>query len=522
MKPKVSLNRLINSTIQDPELKQLFLSTPDLVALQDEIRKQFQLYEEQIVRYQERLRFNLKDTHTKNGDDEKELKTLTYKAYHDSLTGLPNRTYLYERIEAAIMQAHRSANPFAIMFIDLDGFKTINDNYGHDFGDKMLQVVADRLIEFTRETDMVARLAGDEFCVHLMNMETAAQSARVADAIIKGFKKPIQLDDVEFVINLSIGISHYPMDGQTTKQLMKNADVAMYEAKKRGTNLFQFYEHRLTERVNERLEFEKDILVAITEQQIALSFQPYLDLESGHMAALDTGMEWQHGIRGKIDSTLFYKGVSNSHILMRLLQWQVMECCRLQRNWQMRGYPVVTMRVFIDSKQFLHKELFKYLAKGLGETSTTDVDIELVITESSLYSQPELSKRILVQANKLGFKTGINFTTSGFLPITSLQDSGIHSLSIANESLAPLNNEQVQVELLQGINSLCNAINIKLLVSGIVNENQKRLYLKHGIQTLSGSHFSEQQKEDDFEVVLKRFKETSIQQGASEQFNKTG
>ena len=192
MKPKVSLNRLIDSTIQDPELKQLFLSTPDLVVLQDEIRRQFQLYEEQIIRYQERLRFNLKDTHFKNTDEVKEIKSLTYKAYHDALTGLPNRTYLFERIEAAIMQAHRSANPFAIMFIDLDGFKTINDDYGHDFGDKMLQLVAERLIEITRETDMVARLAGDEFCVHLMNMETAAQSARVAKAIISGFKKPIK------------------------------------------------------------------------------------------------------------------------------------------------------------------------------------------------------------------------------------------------------------------------------------------------------------------------------------------
>ncbi len=522
MKPKISLTRLIDTTIQDPELKQLLHTTPELVALQDEINTQFALYEEQIVRYQERLRFNLKDTHLKNNETDKEIKSLTYKAYHDSLTGLPNRTYLFERIESAIMQAHRSANPFAIMFIDLDGFKTINDNYGHDFGDKMLQLVAERLIEITRETDMVARLAGDEFCVHLMNMETAAQSARVAKAIIDGFRKPIAFDDAEFVINLSIGISHYPMDGQTTKQLMKNADVAMYEAKKRGTNLFQFYEHRLTERVNERLEFEKDMLDAITKNEIGLTFQPYLDLASGQMASIDIGMEWRHETRGLIDSALFYQGVSNSHLLMRLIQWQIHECCQLQKNWQLRGYPELRMRLFIDEKQFLHKELLKYIARGMEQADNVDPDIEIVISESALYSQPELTKRIVVQLDKLGLKTGIHFTTSGYLAVTSLKDAGVQSLSIAHESLAALVGEQVQVELLQGMNSLCDAININLLVSGIEDEHQKRLYFEHGITKLSGKHFSTQLNEDEFDTVLKRFKDTSLQQDSSERFNMTG
>lgn len=507
MKPKSPIKRLIDNSIQDPELKQLFLSTPELQLLQDEIKKEFQTYEDRIRRYQERLRFNLKDTQVKSAADEKEIKSLAYKAYHDGLTGLPNRTYLFERIEAAIMQAHRHANPFAIMFIDLDGFKTINDTYGHDFGDMMLQLVANRLVEITRETDMVARLAGDEFCVHLMNMETAAHSARVAKAIIEGFNEPIKVDGHAFQINLSIGISHYPMDGQTTKQLMKNADVAMYEAKKRGSNLFQFYEHRLTERVTERLEFEKDLADAIAEQELELTFQPYLNLANGKINLLDVGMHWKHDVRGHINSELFYQGTANSQVLMRLLEWQVSECTRLQNVWQLRGYPATTMRIHIDEKQFFHKELFKYLSKGTN--AATDIDIELVISEACFQSDPETSKRILRQANKQGFKSGLDFKGAGFLPIKTLKDSIINSLTIEHNSLSPSIDEEEHSNLIQGLKLLCDSIAIDLSVSGIETDIQQKRYVKHGVTMLSGPHFTEPQSEEQLESVLKRFKDTN-------------
>ena len=507
MKPKSPIKRLIDNSIQDPELKQLFLSTPELQQLQDDIKKEFQTYEDRIRRYQERLRFNLKDTQVKSAADEKEIKSLAYKAYHDGLTGLPNRTYLFERIEAAIMQAHRHANPFAIMFIDLDGFKTINDSYGHDFGDMMLQLVANRLVETTRETDMVARLAGDEFCVHLMNMETAAHSARVAKAIIEGFKQPIRVEGHEFQINLSIGISHYPMDGQTTKQLMKNADVAMYEAKKRGSNLFQFYEHRLTERVTERLEFEKDLADAISERELELTFQPYINLVNGKINLLDVDMHWKHDIRGYINSELFYQGTANTQVLMKLLQWQISECCRLQKVWQLRGYPTTTMRIHMDENQFFHKELFKYLS--MGTSSASESNIELIISEGCFQSDPEASKRILRQAHQQGFKSGLDFKGAGFLPIKTLKDSAINSITIEHNSLSRSIAENEHSDLILGLKLLCDSIGIELTVSGIETDVQQARYMKHGVNVLSGPHFTEPQTEYQLETVLKRFKESN-------------
>ena len=507
MKPKSPIKRLIDNSIQDPELKQLFLSTPELQQLLDQIKNKFQTYEDRIRRYQERLRFNLKDTQITSAVDDQEIKSLAYKAYHDGLTGLPNRTYLFERIEAAIMQAHRHANPFAVMFIDLDGFKTINDNYGHDFGDMMLQLVANRLIEITRETDMVARLAGDEFCVHLMNMETAAHSARVAKAIIEGFKQPIRVDGHEFQINLSIGISHYPMDGQTTKQLMKNADVAMYEAKKRGSNLFQFYEHRLTERVTERLEFERDLADAISQHELELTFQPYINLVNGKINLLDIGMHWKHDIRGYIDSELFYQGTANSQVLMKLLQWQVSECCRLQNVWQLRGYPATTMRIHVDEKQFFHKELFKYLSVETSAVSQNH--IELIISERCFQSDPETSKRILRQAHQQGFKSSLDFKGAGFLPITTLKESTINSITIEHNSLSRAMDEVEYSDLTLGLKLLCDSIAIDLTVSGIETDHQQARYMKQGVNVLSGPHFSEPQSEQQIETVLKRFKESN-------------
>ena len=507
MKPKSPIKRLIDNSIQDPELKQLFLSTPELQQLLDQIKNKFQTYEDRIRRYQERLRFNLKDTQITSAVDDQEIKSLAYKAYHDGLTGLPNRTYLFERIEAAIMQAHRHANPFAVMFIDLDGFKTINDNYGHDFGDMMLQLIANRLIEITRETDMVARLAGDEFCVHLMNMETAAHSARVAKAIIEGFKQPIRVDGHEFQINLSIGISHYPMDGQTTKQLMKNADVAMYEAKKRGSNLFQFYEHRLTERVTERLEFERDLADAISQHELELTFQPYINLVNGKINLLDIGMHWKHDIRGYIDSELFYQGTANSQVLMKLLQWQVSECCRLQNVWQLRGYPATTMRIHVDEKQFFHKELFKYLSVETSAVSQNH--IELIISERCFQSDPETSKRILRQAHQQGFKSSLDFKGAGFLPITTLKESTINSITIEHNSLSRAMDEVEYSDLTLGLKLLCDSIAIDLTVSGIETDHQQARYMKQGVNVLSGPHFSEPQSEQQIETVLKRFKESN-------------
>lgn len=508
------MKRLIDNYIQDPELRQLFSNAPELQLLQDGIKKEFQSYEDKIRRYQERLRFNLEDKQPRTSD--KEIKSLAYKAYHDVLTGLPNRTYLFERIESAIMQAHRSANPFALMFIDLDGFKSINDNYGHDFGDMMLQLVANRLIEIIRETDMVARLAGDEFCVHLMNMETAAQSARVAKAIIEGFKEPIKVGNNEYQINLSIGISHYPMDGQTTKQLMKNADIAMYEAKKQGSNLFQFYEHRLTEQVTERLEFERDLSDAIVAQQLELTFQPYLDLSTGKIKLVDVDMNWNHDVRGLINSELFYQGTANTQVLMQLLRWQVSECCRLQEAWKMRGYPNATMRIHVDEKQFFHKELFIYLTQGTNKS--TEIDIELVVSEATFQSDPDASKRILRQAHKQGFKSGLDFKGAGFLPVETLKGTTLNSLILEHSTLSHSISEQEHYALIQGITLLCDAIHINLSVNGIKTEADKNRYIKCGVRVLSGSHFSQPQSQQQLETVFGRFKDNKTNLNSTTEF----
>ena len=510
MASKPKFNNLIDKHVHDPELKQLLLNNPDLLELASGVDGHFEEFEEQLLRYQERLRFNIKDIESSSKVKPQQVKSLTYQAYHDPLTGVPNRNYLLERTEAAILQAHRTSNPFALMFIDLDGFKSVNDSFGHDFGDMMLQLVANRLIETTRETDMVARLAGDEFCVLLMNMESAAQSARVANAIFKSFEKPVKLDGYEFKINMSIGISHYPMDGQTTKQLMKNADVAMYEAKKKGTNLFRFYEQRLTERVAERLEFEKDLSAAIEKQEFQLSLQPFINSNTGHIEAIDVGMQWHHPERGVVDSELFFHGITNSHILMPILQWQIEQCVALQQVWKMRGYPSAPMRVMVDHRQFLNKELFKYLSLGLGNTQTSDSDIELIISENTLNNRTDLAKRILVQAHRQGFKTGIQFQSQGFLPLETLQSCHLNSLTVRNSSVSNFAAENTRIKMVQGIKNLAEAINIKMLISDVNTREQNAFYQEQGFEIVSGNYFSESQTIEQFEHVLERFRDSQI------------
>jgi predicted signal transduction protein with EAL and GGDEF domain len=336
-------------------------------------------------------------------------------------------------------------------------------------------------------------------------MDSPAQSARVAASVLKAFEKTVSLNGYEFSINMSIGISHYPVDGQTTKQLMKNADVAMYEAKKRGSNKFQFYERRLTERVAERLEFEKDLSSAIENNELVLQCQPCMNLTDGSIEAVNVGMEWHHPVRGRVEAALFYQGITNSHLLMPILQWQIQQCAQLQQVWRMRGYPDTRLRIYVDHRQLFNKELFKYLAMATSDAKDGRYDIELVIGEATLSQQMDLAKRLLVQCQHQGFKTGIHFRAIGFLPVRTLQDCRLSSLTLSHSEDTLNLDTPARNELISGIQKLTDAINIQLIVSDIDSKHQKELYLEQNVAVMSGSYFADYMSATEFEKVLQRF-----------------
>ena len=487
-------------------MQQLMLSNPDLYELFDTIESQFDDYQQSINRYKQRLDNTLSEIESAKHIQSKQYKSLSYRVYHDELTGLPNRNYLFERTDATILQAHRSAHRFALLFIDLDDFKFVNDNYGHDYGDKLLKTVAVNLKNAIRETDMIARLAGDEFCILLMNLEGPSTAARIAKSIFQQFEKSIELDNYTFQINLSIGISLFPDDGQTTKQLMKNADIAMYEAKKNGSNQLQFYEKRLTEKVVERLEFENDLSSAISQDQLSLTLQPELMISSGQINSASVDMHWQHPIRGEVKAEYFFQGTSNSQILMPLLSWQIQQCSRLTAHWKAQGLDCPRLKIKLDERQLLHKEFFKYVSQGIQSFEEESQHIEFMVSETTLSKNEDLARRIIKQTEKLGFKVGITFNTLGFLPTALLESCGITTIQLNANNTVNYNTNDSYALLIKGIVATSSAINVELHINHINNKQQQRFYADLDCEIQSGDYFTESLTKEEFERILERFR----------------
>lgn len=502
-----TVETLIKQHIHDPELRQLLLDNPDLMLLFSEIDERIDDSERQVRRLQDRLTNIQKDYEAKSDVQNEQFKSLSYRAYHDSMTGLPNRNYLLERTDAAILQAHRSSTPFALLFLDLDGFKYVNDHYGHDRGDKILKLIGERLKSVIRETDMIARLAGDEFCILLMNLVSPSQSARVAKMIFDLFDKPLEMNGQDFSIGMSIGISHFPEDGSTTKQLMKNADIAMYAAKKRGPNHFQFYDKSLTEKVSQRLEFELDLSRAIENDELSLTVQPHMRMSDGKVIALSTDILWQHPERGETNSEQFYSSTTNSQLLMPLLDWQISQCAKLINDWKEQGLPCPLLRVYVDPRQFSNKELFKHLSLGLEKFPSAASNIELIICETSLNQNTHTARRIIVQCRKQGFMTGISFLGEGFLPTALLQSCQLNSVQFEDPMTAERTyTEESKIQLLKGMLSMTYAINAQFHVRGVNTKADKVFFAQQECEILSGNYFSPAVTPEEFTAVLSRFK----------------
>ena len=306
---------------------------------------------------------------------------------------------------------------------------------------------------------------------------------------------------------MSIGISHFPEDGSTTKQLMKNADIAMYAAKKRGPNQFQFYDKSLTEKVKQRLEFEIDLSQAIDKDQLSLTLQPHMRLSDGKVIAVSTDILWQHPERGETNSEQFYSSSSNSQLLMPILDWQITQCAKLVDGWKRQGLPCPLLRVYVDPRQFSNKELFKHLSLGLEKYPAAATNIELVISESSLNQNTHTARRIIVQCRKQGFMTGINFLGEGFLPTALLQSCQLNSVQFEDvRTMEQAYTDESKIQLLKGMLSMTYAINAQFHVRGVDSKAEKIFYAQQGCEILSGKYFSQAVTPDEFTVILGRFK----------------
>jgi len=505
MPKNLTLEQQIEKYIDDPDLRHLLNHSADIAPLLDSIEDTYSSLARELKSVKRTLEYRTRAFETSRKLLTKKNQEISHRANHDSLTGLPNREYLYERLNSSVLQSQRNDTPFALLFIDLDKFKIVNDNFGHDIGDILLQKIAERMRTVIRETDTIARLAGDEFCILLMNVESPTDSARVAHSLLRKFTQPFQIENNDFIINMSIGISHYPDDGKTTTTLLKNADIAMYEAKQKGTNHIQFYEKRLTEQVSERIEFEKDLYEAVENKDFCLQFEPVLNTDSKDLTAAIVSVSWLHPVRGRIYPKNFYDVVTDKRLYLPVVEWVIEQCCLQLKIWENKQLPDISISVAIEKGQFLHKELIRSIITILNRYPNAAKCIELTVSEDIIAVNQNLALRQFKQLDKLGFKLAISNCGSGLLPMNFFQKANINSIYLDSSLVQKLDSSDSSALLIGGIIDMLRKIQIKTHAPGIQNINQLQ---NINCETVSGKHFGEPMSEKEFQIIHSRFKTT--------------
>jgi diguanylate cyclase (GGDEF)-like protein/PAS domain S-box-containing protein len=411
-------------------------------------------------------------------------------AYHDTLTGLLNRFSLNSQLEQALATARRERHAMAVMFLDMDRFKTINDTLGHAVGDELLMEVAKRLRENVRDSDIVARLGGDEFVVVLTEVEDATAAARLADKILQVLAQPYRIGESELHSTASIGLAFYPNDGEDGETLMKNADAAMYHAKSQGRNNIQFFTAEMNQAAVKRLKLDHDLRVAVETKQFELHYQPQLDSRDGRIVGVEALVRWRHPHEGLISPAEFIPVAEETGIILPLGEWVLDEACRQLRAWRDDGLADVTMAVNLSAHQLRSPALLAQVAHALEKHGLPGVDLELEITESVAMHDPAASISQLKALRDLGVRLSIDDFGTGYSSLSYLKLLPIHTLKLDQSFVRDIESDSNDVAICTATIALAHNLGLAVVAEGVETEAQRLLLTSHQCDFLQGYLFS--------------------------------
>ena len=397
---------------------------------------------------------------------------MAHLAQHDFLTNLPNRVLLNDRIAQAITLAHRHNTQLAILFLDLDNFKHINDSLGHATGDKLLQSVTERLKECVRESDTVSRQGGDEFIILLAETKSSEDAAVSAQKILDALQALHIIGKSELHVTTSIGISVYPADGLNAETLLKSADTAMYYAKEKGRNNYQFFISEMNTRAVERLIIENNLRLGLEKQQFILYYQPKVNLNTGHITGAEALLRWQHDEWGEVVPDIFVPVAEDSGLIVPIGRWVLRQACKQAKSWQDAGLQSITIAVNISAQEFLQKDFVEGVRAVLIETRLAAHFLELEITESVLMRDAECSKNILQQLKKMGIKLAVDDFGTGYSSLSYLQRFPIDVLKIDQSFVQNIESAKDDGIIVSAIISMGNSLKLKVVAEGVETPSQ--------------------------------------------------
>jgi diguanylate cyclase (GGDEF)-like protein/PAS domain S-box-containing protein len=416
---------------------------------------------------------------------------LVYIANHDPLTGLLNRTQFHNSLTQTLAAAHRIQTKLALMFIDLDRFKLINDTLGHRVGDLLLQIAAERLKSSLRTNDILARLGGDEFIVLLKNIDHIDDIARIAQKTIDILTQPFTIESHDLVITASIGISVYPEDGESGQTLLMNADSAMYLAKERGKNNYQFYTLEMTARSFERMNIERGLRHALINRELKLYYQPQINALTGRLFSVEALVRWQHPEWGLVNPDRFIGVAEETGLIVPIGLWVLRTACLQAKEWQENDGPCTHVAVNLSPRQFLEKDLFKSIKEVLEETGLKPSLLELEITESAVMQNPERTLQVLKQLQELGVRLSIDDFGTGYSSLTYLRQFPVQSVKIDRSFVQDIPQDEGSVTLVRAIIALAHELKINVTTEGIETEAQLTFLRTQHSDLLQGFIYSQ-------------------------------
>jgi diguanylate cyclase (GGDEF)-like protein/PAS domain S-box-containing protein len=415
---------------------------------------------------------------------------MTHSAEHDFLTGLPNRMLLNDRVGQAIVSAQRHEKPVAVLFLDLDGFKHVNDSLGHPVGDKLLQSVARRLVDCVRGADTVSRQGGDEFVILLSEVEQPEDTAILASRMLEAVAAPHSIDGHDLHVTTSIGISVYPDDGLDAETLIKNADTAMYQAKENGRQGYKFFKSAMNVKAVERQSVEESLRRALERREFTLHYQPKINLKTGAITGAEALLRWTHPTRGLVPPAQFIPVAEDCGLILPIGAWVLREACTQAKAWADAGLPRMTMAVNVSAMEFRNRNFLSSLLAILEETGLDPSLLELELTESALMKHAESAASILGALRKIGVKVAIDDFGTGYSSLSYLRKFPLDALKIDQSFVRELSSAGHDPIIVTAVIGMARSLELRVVAEGVETLEELAFLRTHECDEAQGYYYS--------------------------------
>jgi diguanylate cyclase (GGDEF)-like protein len=424
-------------------------------------------------------------------------------AFHDDLTSLPNRLMLNQRLDEALSRHRRARSQLAILFMDLDRFKVINDSLGHEVGDVLLRQVADRLRAQSREGDTVARMGGDEFVVLIENRENLMDISAYARRLVEELSAPYLLGTKDYHVSLSIGISVFPSDGSDSQALLKAADVAMYRAKELGRNSYQFYLPSMNVHTVERLELESDLSRALERGEFFLQYQPKVEVATGLITGIEALLRWRHPVRGLVPPMDFIPLAEETGLIVPIGEWVLATACARNKTWQDQGLTKLGIAVNLSARQFADSMLLPKLTQIIHSSGLSPSSLELEITESAVMSHGESAVAVLDKLKSIGVQIAIDDFGTGYSSLAYLKRFPIDTIKVDRSFIRDIPSDSGDMKITRAIIAMAHGLRLKVVAEGVETVDQLKFLRAQRCDAVQGYFLYRPLPEDEVADVLK-------------------